>query len=99
MKGAAIASENEPDIFALFSRRALYDALTADQSKSASANLVSTSRPKPPPAKPSGIGAKHSEPSAALANDSELNLLQARLAEVLQDIAEKQGMLMKNVLT
>ncbi|RCN33766.1 hypothetical protein ANCCAN_20396 [Ancylostoma caninum] len=88
--------ENEPDIFALFSRRALYDALTADQSKSAIANLVSTSRPKPPiPAKPSGIGAKHSEPSEALANDSELNQLRIRLAEVLQNIAEKQGMLMK----
>ncbi|EYB97860.1 hypothetical protein Y032_0136g1966 [Ancylostoma ceylanicum] len=88
--------ENEPDIFALFSRRALYDALIADQSKSAIANLVSTSRPKPPiPAKPSGIGTKQSEPSEAPASDNELDPLQLRLAEVLQDIAEKQEMLMK----
>ncbi|VDM74786.1 unnamed protein product [Strongylus vulgaris] len=83
--------ENEPDIFALFSRRFLYEALVADQSKSGFANLVSAARPKPPvPVKPSGLG---KPVPTEKPTELELDPLEARLAEILQGIAEKQEML------
>ncbi|CAJ0599760.1 unnamed protein product [Cylicocyclus nassatus] len=85
--------ENEPDIFALFSRRALYDALVADQSKSAVANLVSASRSKPPvPVKPSGLGKPDVSEKPVV---EEKDPLELRLTEVLQGIADKQEALMK----
>ncbi|KAK6760368.1 hypothetical protein RB195_021730 [Necator americanus] len=88
--------ENEPDIFALSSRRALYEALIAGESNSAFANLVSATRSKPPiPAKPSGLGISQTETVEKSVGAAELGPQRMRLAEILQGLAAKQEELMK----